>query len=72
MKRYYIDIEAQKNGDHVLHNEFCLYMPIIIRSKYIGEFSNSKAALKEAEKEYNTANGCNNCSPESYTDYEKE
>jgi hypothetical protein len=61
MKRYYLDLIPKKNGDYELHNEFCLYMPVIINALYIGDFSNEKDALKEALKKQPNTNGCKHC-----------
>ena len=70
MKRYYIDIVQKRNGDNELHHEFCLYLPVIINSKYIGDFSDEIEAFKEAQKDFPNANGCKYCCIASYTYYE--
>lgn len=72
MKRYYLNIVQKRNGDNELHNEFCLYVPVIINAKYIGEFPNEIEALKEAIKDFPNANGCKYCCAASYTHYEVE
>ena len=50
MKRYYLDLIPKTNQDHELHNEFCIYMPVIINAQYIGDFSEDKKALEETSK----------------------
>ena len=72
MKRYYLNIVPEKNGDNELHDEFCLYVPIIINAKYIGDFSDPKKALDEALKSHPNANGCKHCCSSSYIEYEVE
>lgn len=69
MKRYYLNIVAEKNGDNEIHTEFCLYLPVIINAKYIGDFSESKKAIDEALKNYPNANGCKHCCSSSHIEY---
>ena len=72
MKRYYLDLIPKTNQDHELHNEFCIYMPVIINAQYIGDFSDDKKALEEALKSYPNANGCKYCCSSSHIHYEVE
>jgi hypothetical protein len=72
MKRYYLDLIPKKNEDNELHNEFCLYMPVIVNAKYIGDFSNEMEALKEALKKHPNANGCKHCCSTAHIQYEVE
>lgn len=72
MNRYYLDLIQKKNGDHELHNEFCLYMPVIINAQYIGDFSHENEAHKEALKKYPNANGCKHCCAAIHIHYEVE
>ncbi|WP_339888298.1 hypothetical protein [uncultured Flavobacterium sp.] len=67
-----MDIIAKENRDHELHNEFCLYMPVIINAQYIGDFSDDKKALEEALKSYPNANGCKNCCSTCHIQHEVE
>ena len=59
--KYYVNRNAQSNGDHEVHQENCRYFPS--NAKYLGEFSNCKDAVNEAKKTYSTADGCKTCSP---------
>lgn len=72
MNRYYLNIVATENGDNEIHNEFCLYVPVIINAKYLGDFSDPKTALEEALKNYPNANGCKHCCSSSHIEYELE
>lgn len=72
MKRYYLDLIPKKNQDHELHNEFCIYMPVIINAQYIGDFSEDKKALEVALKNYPNANGCKYCCSTAHIHYEVE
>ena len=52
MKNYYINKNAQSNGDHEVHKDDCKYLPIAANRKSLGEFSNCKPAVTEAKKTY--------------------
>ena len=67
MKKYYVNKNAQSNGDHEVHHEDCIYLPSVQNRIYLGEFSNCKPAVKEAEKHYSQSNGCKTCSNECHT-----
>lgn len=64
-KKYYVNNNAQPNGDHEVHREGCTYMPS--NRKYLGEFSNCKDAVVEARKTHSNVNGCYYCSNECHT-----
>jgi hypothetical protein len=65
--KYYVNKNAQINGDHEVHNEYCRYLPNIENRKYLGEFSNCSDAVKEAKKTYAKSNGCKTCSNSCHT-----
>lgn len=67
MARYYVNTNAQANGDHEIHRSECLYMPEPANRKYLGDFSNCHDAVREAKKTYPTADGCYYCSPACHT-----
>ncbi|WP_261510433.1 hypothetical protein [Chryseobacterium paludis] len=67
MKKYYVNKNAQSNGDHEVHHEDCRYLPDTLNRKYLGMFSSCKDAVKEAKKEYTKSNGCKTCSTECHT-----
>lgn len=67
MKNYYVNQNAQTNGDHEVHTEDCRYLPSITNRKYLGAFSTCKAAVTEAKKTYAQSNGCKTCSNECHT-----
>ncbi|NHM05692.1 hypothetical protein G4D82_00520 [Flavobacterium sp. CYK-4] len=67
MKKYYVNKNAQPNGDHEVHDQDCPDLPIAENRKYLGEFSNCKAAVAEAKKTYSKSNGCKTCSKECHT-----
>jgi hypothetical protein len=67
MKKYYVNQNAQSNGDHEVHTAGCIFLPILANRKYLGEFSNCKLAVTEAKKTYPKSNGCKSCSNDCHT-----
>ncbi|TDD95183.1 hypothetical protein [Flavobacterium cellulosilyticum] len=65
--KYYVNKNAQTNGDREVHTEFCGYIPKVENRKYLGEFSNCKDAVSEAKKTYPQSNGCKTCSNSCHT-----
>lgn len=65
--KYYVNTNAQSNGDHEVHNSSCPYLPLVKNPKELGDFSNCQDAVKEAKKTYSTADGCATCSPSCHT-----
>lgn len=65
MKNYYVNLNAQPNGDHEVHAEGCTYMPSA--KKYLGLFSTCHGAVAEAKKTYSKSNGCYFCAPLCHT-----
>ena len=65
MKNYYVNMNAQTNGDHEVHAEGCYYMPS--QKKYLGSFSSCQGAVVEAKKTYSKSNGCYFCCNECHT-----
>ncbi|WP_231706079.1 hypothetical protein [Labilibaculum antarcticum] len=64
---YYVNINAQSNGDHEVHKSSCSYLPSSENRKYLGHFNNCRDAMKEAKKSYNQVNGCNYCNSACHT-----
>jgi hypothetical protein len=63
--KYYVNKNAQSNGDHEVHTENCNYLPS--DKKDLGDFSNCKDAVTEAKKTYTKPNGCYYCSESCHT-----
>jgi hypothetical protein len=66
MKSYYVNKNAQSNGDHEVHNESCPYLPGTQNRMYLGVYSSCKPAVDEAKKTYSKADGCAYCSPDCH------
>lgn len=62
MKNYYVNTQAQYNGDHEVHTADCQFIPSLLNRKAIGQHENCKAAVTEAKKTYSKADGCKTCS----------
>jgi len=67
MTRYYVNKQAQANGDHEVHKEGCSWMPESYNAQYLGFFSQCSDAVKEAMKYFRQVNGCYYCSKECHT-----
>lgn len=61
MARYYVNRNAQNNGDHEVHRERCEHMPYVENRIYLGNFDSCGPAKREAKKYYDTADGCYYC-----------
>lgn len=57
--KYYVNKNAQSNGDHEVHTANCNYLPS--DRKYLGEFNNCNDAVNEAKKTYLKVDGCYWC-----------
>ena len=67
MSMYYVNKNAQENGDHEVHKTGCSWMPDSDNRIYLGDFATCKSAVTEAKKTYSTADGCKHCSEECHT-----
>ena len=67
MSKYYVNKNAQENGDHEVHKEGCDYMPEVENRKYLGEFTICHDAVEIAKTIYSQANGCKYCSEDCHT-----
>jgi len=65
--RYYVNKNAQANGDHEVHTAECFWLPAPENRLYLGEFANCRQAVSEAKKYYSQSNGCIHCSLECHT-----
>jgi len=67
MSHYYVNKNAQSNGDHEVHTTGCSYMPNNENRIYLGDFSRCSQAISEARKHYSQVNGCYYCSRDCHT-----
>ena len=67
MASYYVNKNAQQNGDHEVHREGCSFLPEVANRTYLGEYNSCGPAVTEAKKHYQQSNGCYFCSRECHT-----
>ena len=67
MAKYYVNNNAQSNGDHEVHKEGCPYLPLVKSKKYLGDHLSCHSAVREAKKTYSKSNGCYTCSRVCHT-----
>ncbi len=68
MTRYYLNKNAQSNGDNEVHKGTCSFLPKEENRVHLGLFNNANDAVKEAKSRgYSKANGCYYCSREAHT-----
>ena len=67
MARYYVNRNAQDNGDHEVHKEGCYWLSLVKDPLYLGLFASCHGAVARAKAIYPTANGCKHCSPNCHT-----
>ncbi len=59
MASYYVNDDAQANGDHEVHVSGCTYFPS--NRTYLGDFSSCGPAVTEARNKWRQVNGCYWC-----------
>lgn len=63
MVYYYVNDNAQNNGDHEVHKSGSVWLNKIKSKTSLG----SHSAVREAKKHYKLSNGCYTCSNECHT-----
>lgn len=63
MYRYFVNTNAQANGDHEVHKDTCLFLPAPANRKDLGYCSSDEEALRKARQYYTSADGCAYCCP---------
>ncbi|HID4139596.1 TPA: hypothetical protein ACXEYS_005082, partial [Escherichia coli] len=65
---YYVNRQAQSNGDHEVHRDDCRYLPSVLNRHHLGAFLNCGGAVAEARRlGFYRANGCRFCSIACHT-----
>jgi hypothetical protein len=68
MPTYYVNKNAQPNGDHEVHRTDNCPTPAAEPNRlYLGDFPSCHGAVQEAKKHYARSNGCAYCSPQCHT-----
>jgi len=67
MAKYYVNKNAQANGDHEVHTADCTRLPLEENRIYLGDFTSCTPAVREAKKHYSQSNGCYYCAKPCHT-----
>lgn len=67
MPMYFVNKNAQRNGDHEVHKEDCTFLPESNNRISLGYHSNCKSAVRKAKDYFDQVNGCAFCSVECHT-----
>lgn len=68
MPTYYVNTNAQPNGDHEVHKTVGCSNPADEENRhYLGDFPSCNGAVLAAKQIYPTADGCEKCSLECHT-----
>lgn len=62
MALYYVNKNAQANGDHEVHRQGCPFMPLEHNRVYVGDYETCRPAVQAAKMIYPTSDGCKICS----------
>lgn len=65
--RYYVNRNAQANGDHEVHELTCSFVPGESSRIYLGDYSSCRPAVTAARKHFSQVNGCFFCSRVCHT-----
>jgi hypothetical protein len=64
---YYVNENAQWNGDHEVHEISCREGASLKNRLHLGAFDSCHGAVAEAKKTYPSADGCAFCCPDCNT-----
>lgn len=67
MEDYFVNMNAQSNGDHEVHKNGCSYLALVRDKKHLGRFFSCQEAVRKAKETYSTADGCFYCARECHT-----
>lgn len=68
MSNYYVNRNAQSNGDHEVHRSGCSYLPDLKNRVFLGDFESCIPAVRQAKTMYySQSNGCYYCSNSCHT-----
>jgi len=67
MTMYYVNKNAQSNGDHEVHDSGCKYLPEKENRIYLGDYTYCSSAVTKVKEYYDQMNGCFFCSEACHT-----
>ncbi|SPJ24819.1 hypothetical protein [Palleronia abyssalis] len=59
--KYYVNTDEREDGSHVMHAEYCQYLPNPESRKAVGDYANCDTGLKHARKVFDGAKPCRTC-----------
>jgi hypothetical protein len=67
MAEFYVEINAQANGEHVVHRAECSLLPAKDMISYLGSIASCASAVKKAAERFKPVNGCPQCASSCHT-----
>ncbi len=67
MAWYYVNDNAQPNGDHEVHVYGCSWLALVVNKTYLGDYTSCSPAVTKARTIYSQCNGCFYCSNACHT-----
>lgn len=67
MPNFYVNNNAQNNGDHEVHVEGCSWLDLVTSRTPLGYHPSCHGAVQEAKKHFWQSNGCAYCCPLCHT-----
>lgn len=67
MDTYYVNDNAQDNGDHEVHKSGCSFMPDASNRTNLGAHPDCHSAVRKAKTIYKQSNGCYYCCKACHT-----
>jgi alkylhydroperoxidase family enzyme len=64
---YYVNDNAQANGDHEVHKDGCGWLALAHSKTYLGYFATCREAVETAKLKYRQSNGCAYCATACHT-----
>lgn len=61
MPKFYLNNNAQDNGDHEVHKEDCFYLQFVVSITDLGMHDHCFTAVARAQTIQKTADGCKTC-----------
>lgn len=61
MEKYFVNKNAQVNGDHEVHTSNCSFVPIAENRIDLGYHTSCHSAVRKAKEYYSKSNGCYYC-----------
>jgi hypothetical protein len=68
MALYYVNDNAQPNGDHEVHKDGCYWLGLARSKTYLGSYVSCHDAVAKSKRDhYRQSNGCATCAAECHT-----